>query len=165
MPCAVSGYTVIKQFDGSRKLKPFIYEDYQPGSWKTSRTFYCSTSDINSYGSWSEPIFVNQKGIDPSLLFHDGKVYITSQGVNNDNDVFWGIYQSEIDIETGRHLTERKQLWKGHTYKGTHYERPEGPHLYHIGDWYYLLIAEGKCFRNTHLLLGMGYITISFRRN
>ncbi|KAI9283088.1 glycosyl hydrolase [Umbelopsis sp. AD052] len=116
---------------------------YQPGSWKTSRTFYCSTSDINSYGSWSEPIYVNQKGIDPSLLFHDGKAYITSQGVNNDKDIFWGIYQSEIDIETGRHLTERKQLWKGHTYRGTSLERPEGPHLYHIDDWYYLLLAEG----------------------
>ncbi|KAI8584249.1 hypothetical protein K450DRAFT_195338 [Umbelopsis ramanniana AG] len=116
---------------------------YQPGSWKTSRTFYCSTSDINSYGSWSEPIYVNQKGIDPSLLFHDGKVYVTSQGVNNDKDIFWGIYQSEIDIETGRHLTERKQLWKGHTYRGTSLERPEGPHLYYIDDWYYLLLAEG----------------------
>jgi xylan 1,4-beta-xylosidase len=122
-----------------------LVKDYQPGCWKYSRTFFVSTSDIHSYGSWSEPKFVNQRGIDPSLLFDNGKVYITTQGLNNDVDRFWGIYQSEIDIETGRHLSERKQLWEGHTFRATNVERPEGPHLYHIGDWYYLLLAEGKC--------------------
>lgn len=84
-------------------------------------------------------------GIDPSLLFDKGKVYLTTQGLNNDVDRVWGIYQSEIDIETGRHVSERKQLWKGHTFRGSSKERPEGPHLYHIGDWYYLLLAEGSC--------------------
>ncbi len=96
--------------------------------------FYVWTED--PAGEWSEPIWVAQKGIDPSLLFENGKVYLTSNGS------LWapvrGIYQCEIDIETGRQLTETKFLWPGN---GGAY--PESPHLYHIGEWYYLLIAEG----------------------
>ncbi|CAM0142826.1 unnamed protein product [Umbelopsis sp. WA50703] len=117
--------------------------DYKAGAWRHSRTFYVSTSDIHTENSWSEPIYVNQRGIDPSLCFDGDKVYLTTQGINNDNDRFWGIYQSEINIENGRHLTERRQLWEGHTFRATSKERPEGPHLYHIGDWYYLQLAEG----------------------
>jgi xylan 1,4-beta-xylosidase len=119
-------------------------EDYKAGAWRHSRTFYVSTSDIHTENSWSEPIYVNQRGIDPSLCFDGDKVYLTTQGINNDNDRFWGIYQSEINIENGRHLTERRQLWEGHTFRATSKERPEGPHLYHIGDWYYLQLAEGE---------------------
>jgi hypothetical protein len=35
-------------------------------------------------------------------------------------------------------LTERRQIWNG-----TGGKFPEGPHLYRIGEWWYLLIAEG----------------------
>jgi hypothetical protein len=31
------------------------------------KNFYISTNDI--YGEWSDPVFVEQEGIDPSLLF------------------------------------------------------------------------------------------------
>lgn len=96
--------------------------------------FYVWTED--PAGEWSEPIWVAQKGIDPSLLFDHGKVYFTSNGT------LWapvrGMYQCEIEIETGRQLTETKFLWPG---TGGSY--PEAPHLYHIGDWYYLMVAEG----------------------
>ena len=96
--------------------------------------FYVWTED--PAGEWSEPIWVAQKGIDPSLLFENGKVYFTSNGTN------WapvrGIYQCEIDIATGKQLTETKFLWTGN---GGSY--PEAPHLFHIGDWYYLTVAEG----------------------
>lgn len=46
------------------------------------KNFYIYTDDIK--GEWSEPIFVDQEGIDPSLLFDNGKVYFTSNG--NDAD-------------------------------------------------------------------------------
>lgn len=50
-------------------------------------------------GEWSEPIYVDQAGIDPSLFFDDdGKVYFTSTGDLHSK----GIYQCEIDIETGQ---------------------------------------------------------------
>jgi len=81
------------------------------------------------FGSWSQPVWVEQKGIDPSLLFDDdGKVYLTT----NRNQ------QSEIDIATGRLLTPVTKTWEG-TGQGD----MEAPHLYKINGWYYLMVAEG----------------------
>lgn len=92
--------------------------------------FYVWTDD--PAGEWSEPVWVDQGGIDPSLCFDDdGRVYFTSQGDD-------GCYQSEIDAATGRRLTEPRRIWSG---TGGAY--PEAPHLYKIGDWYYLMMAEG----------------------
>ncbi|MCL2638736.1 MAG: glycoside hydrolase family 43 protein [Oscillospiraceae bacterium] len=90
--------------------------------------FYVYTDDI--YGEWSEPIYVEQEGIDPSFYFEGDKAYFMS---NAD-----GIVQSEIDIETGKLLSEQKTLWHG---TGGRYL--ESPHLYKIGKYYYLLAAEG----------------------
>jgi len=91
--------------------------------------FYVYTDDI--YGEWSEPIYVEQGGIDPSLYFEDGKAYFMSNG----NDA---IIQCEIDIETGKKLSEEKILWHG---TGGRYL--ESPHLYKINGYYYLMAAEG----------------------
>jgi xylan 1,4-beta-xylosidase len=104
--------------------------------------FYMTTTNVTAGGNffvtakkpegpWSEPVFVDQKGIDPSLFFdEDGSVlFSTSSG---------GALQSRIDIETGKLLTEPKVVWAG-----TGGQHPEGPHLYRRGDWYYLLNAEG----------------------
>lgn len=98
------------------------------------KNFYISTKDI--YGEWSEPIFVEQEGIDPSLLFDNGKVYFTSNG--NDAEGKSCILQCEIDIETGEKLTDSIPIWSG---SGGRYL--ESPHLYHIGEWYYIMAAEG----------------------
>ncbi|MCM1127818.1 MAG: glycoside hydrolase family 43 protein [Lachnospiraceae bacterium] len=98
------------------------------------KNFYIYTKDIK--GEWSEPIFVNQEGIDPSLLFDNGKVYFTSNG--NDAQGKSCILQCEINIETGEKLTESIPVWNGN---GGRYL--ESPHLYHIGDWYYMMAAEG----------------------
>jgi len=84
-------------------------------------------------GEWSEPVWIDIPGIDPSLLFDDdGKVYYSGTGHGD------GIWQSQIDVATGRLLTERRLVWPG---TGGSY--PEAPHLYHIGKVYYLMIAEG----------------------
>lgn len=99
-----------------------------------NKNFYISTKDI--YGEWSEPVFVEQEGIDPSLLFDGDKVYFTSNGMDKNNKPC--ILQCEIDITTGEKLTESIPIWGGN---GGRYL--ESPHLYHIGDWYYLMVAEG----------------------
>lgn len=92
--------------------------------------FYVHADD--PAGEWSDPVFVDRPGIDPSLLFDDdGTVYFTNQGEG-------GIHQAEIDIATGRLLTEPRMIWEG-----TGGAFPEGPHLYRIDGRYYLLIAEG----------------------
>ncbi|MGN7759981.1 glycoside hydrolase family 43 protein [Paenibacillus sp. 22594] len=90
----------------------------------------------NPEGPWSEPVQVAQKGIDPSLLFDDdGRVYLQSPTTGVEGD---GIYQCEIDMETGGRRSESRLIWKGTG--GAH---PEGPHLYKINGLYYLMIAEG----------------------
>ncbi len=105
-------------------------------------TFYMITTNVGNGGNfmvtatdpagpWSEPIWLEQQGIDPSLLFEDGKCYMVS---NPDAT----ITLCEIDPVTGATLSPSKPLWKG-----TGGRFPEGPHIYHKDGWYYLLISEG----------------------
>lgn len=99
----------------------------------TGRHFYVWTTD--PAGEWSDPIYVEQPGIDPDLFFDDdGKVYFTS----TNSSMSTGILQCEIDIGTGRKLTESKLIWEG-----TGGAFPEAPHLYKLNGHYYLLLAEG----------------------
>src|SRR6266540_5731212 len=96
--------------------------------------FFVHTKD--PAGEWSEPVWLDQGGIDPSLLFDDdGKVYLTTGGAP---DCPARICQSEIDIKTGRRLSDVQPLWSG-----SGGSSPEGPHLYKINGLYYLMIAEG----------------------
>lgn len=100
----------------------------------THQNFYVYTDDI--YKEWSDPIYVAQGGIDPSLYFEDGHVYFMSNGC--DDAGVGGVTQCEIDIATGKKLSESKCIWKG---SGGRFL--ESPHLYHIGGFYYLMAAEG----------------------
>lgn len=105
-------------------------------------TYYMITTNVtgkgnfivhttNPRGEWSEPVWVKQGGIDPSLYFEDGHCYLVS---NPDNC----IHLCRINPVTGEQLTESKRIWNG---TGGRY--PEAPHIYKKDNWYYLLIAEG----------------------
>lgn len=96
--------------------------------------FYVWTDDI--HGEWSEPIFIQQDGIDPSLYFENGKAYFMSNGTD-DNGVH-GVIQCEIDIETGKKLSPAVCIWQG-----TGGRFLESPHIYKINNYYYLMAAEG----------------------
>lgn len=100
----------------------------------THENFYVYTDDI--HGEWSDPVKVDQGGIDPSLLFDGDRVYFISNGT--DAHGVSGIVQCEIDIATGRKLTESRTIWSG---SGGRYL--ESPHMYKIGGSYYLMAAEG----------------------
>lgn len=109
--------------------------------------FYMTTTNVNGVGNfivtskdpagpWSDPVPVAQQGIDPSLLFDDdGRVYFQTACLGDEGE---GIYQCEIDISSGRKLTETRLIWRG-----TGGASPEAPHLYKINGLYYLMIAEG----------------------
>jgi alpha-N-arabinofuranosidase len=89
----------------------------------------------NPAGPWSEPIWLDQGGIDPSLLFDDdGTVYYTRHVGMGDGY----IGQAKLDLRTGKLDGELKLIWKG-----TGGVWPEGPHLYKIHGRYFLMIAEG----------------------
>ncbi len=89
--------------------------------------FYVTATD--PAGPWSDPIWVGVLEIDPDLFFDDdGKAYVISST----------FMLHEIDIETGKLLTEGKRVWWG---TGGRYA--EGPHIYKKDGYYYLMAAEG----------------------
>jgi len=99
----------------------------------------------NPEGPYSEPHYLEgADGIDPSLFFdEDGKCYYIGTHPNPDGckyDGDWYIYIQELDIVNFKLIGEPKNVWNG-AMKGVHW--PEGPHLYKIGEYYYILHAEG----------------------
>lgn len=95
--------------------------------------FYVTAPD--AAGPWSDPVWLDREGADPSLFFdEDGKVYYQRQVGGRDG--FIG--QHELNPGTGRPEGEMRDLWSG-----TGGIWPEGPHMYKVGDCYYLLISEG----------------------
>jgi xylan 1,4-beta-xylosidase len=92
-------------------------------------------------GDWSEPIYLNSSGFDPSL-FHDddGKKYLLNQlwdhrpGQNR----FAGIVIQEYSVKEQKLVGARTNI-----FKGTPIGFTEGPHVYKRNGYYYLLTAEG----------------------
>ncbi|MFH8800985.1 glycoside hydrolase family 43 protein [Streptomyces sp. NPDC017936] len=82
-------------------------------------------------GPWSDPIRLpGVHGIDPDIAWDDdGTCWCTTAGVS----------QVRIDPRTGETFGPPRRLWSGTP--GA--KAPEAPHLYKIGDYWYLLIAEG----------------------
>jgi xylan 1,4-beta-xylosidase len=82
-------------------------------------------------GPWSDPVpLPGVGGIDPDLAWDDeGNCWCTVAGVR----------QYRVDPATGETFGEPRRLWSGTP--GA--KAPEAPHLYRIGDHWYLLIAEG----------------------
>ena len=92
------------------------------------------TSDI--YGEWSKPVWIDQGGIDPTLLFDGEDVYFAS--TSRDEDDRDGIFMCKINPYTGEKLSESVCI--SHGCGGI---CPEGPHIYKLNGKYYLLLAEG----------------------
>lgn len=98
--------------------------------------FYVTAKD--PAGEWSEPIWVQQGGIDPSLFFDDdGSAHFISNDRNREKPMS-GFLCAPINTATGKFLHPAKALWGG-----IGENAPEAPHIYKINGWYYQLIAEG----------------------
>ena len=80
-------------------------------------------------GPWSDPVYLDLPHVDPSLTWdEDGNCWLTVSGVES----------YRIDPETGAVHEGPIPMWSG-----TGGQYPEAPHLYRIGDWWYLLVSEG----------------------
>lgn len=84
-------------------------------------------------GPWSKPVPIPIAGIDPSLFFENGRVWLTVAAPEQR-----GISLVEVDLATGGLVGEPQFIWRG-----TGGKYPEGPHIYRRDGWLYLLIAEG----------------------
>lgn len=94
-------------------------------------------------GPWSDPIALpGVPGIDPDLAWDDGNCWCTVAGVS----------QVRIDPASGETLGTPYRIWSG----SPGAKAPEAPHLYHVGDYWYLMIAEGGTERSHCVVIARG---------
>ncbi|MBQ4510962.1 MAG: glycoside hydrolase family 43 protein, partial [Clostridia bacterium] len=115
------------------------------GIFKDTHNYLVTTTDIFS-GNWSEPIYLNSSGFDPSL-FHDddGKKYLLNMRWDHRVEFhdFAGILIQEYSEKEKKLIGEPKTIFKGTPIGAT-----EAPHLYKINGYYYLMVAEGGTMYN-----------------
>lgn len=107
--------------------------------FKDTHNYLVTAPDI--LGPWSEPVYLNSSGFDPSL-FHDtdGRKWLLNmrwdhrQGKNP----FAGILLQEFDPAQQRLVGPVTTI-----FTGTALGLTEGPHLYKKDGYYYLVTAEG----------------------
>lgn len=100
------------------------------GGHGSQGAFYVTAT--NPAGPWSNPHWVNNWGVDPSLLFANDSVYYVCP--NNKGDFLL----ATLNLATGKFYNAPKVIAHG-----TGSSSPEGPHLYKINGYYYLMSAEG----------------------
>jgi len=109
------------------------------GTFYDVDNYLVTASDIR--GPWSEPVFLNSSGFDPSL-FHapDGRKYLLNMAAEYRTWKvrFAGIMMQEYSEAEQRLIGEPRMLWRGSSSRTT-----EGPALYYKDGWYYLFCAEG----------------------
>ena len=105
-------------------------------------------------GPWSAPVWLEGDGIDPSLFFDtavpddtagpdDGaRVWLTATRLADPGE--WEgqteVWLRELDLAAGALVGPEHVLWRGALHGAVW---AEGPHLYRVGDHYYLLASEG----------------------
>src|SRR6201999_3011849 len=118
-----------------------VYTDVKrkDGSFKDAHNYIVTAPSIE--GPWSDPVYVNSSGFDPSL-FHDddGKKWFVNMlwdhrpGQNR----FAGIVAQEYSPREKKLVGERVNI-----FKDTPLGLTEAPHIYKRDGFYYLLTAEG----------------------
>lgn len=124
-----------------------VYTDVKrmDGAFKDAHNYIVTCATID--GAWSDPVYVNSSGFDPSL-FHDDdgcKYFVNMRwnhrgrgtGGNPKQASFDGILLQEWSPERGLFGPV------ANIYDGTPRGLTEAPHLFKRDGWYYLTTAEG----------------------
>ncbi|MBO9559708.1 MAG: glycoside hydrolase family 43 protein [Caulobacter sp.] len=127
-----------------------IYTDVKRyGRTTTGGASGASLRDFHNYlvtaddieGPWSDPVFLNSSGFDPSL-FHDddGRKWLLNMLWDHrpGRNRFAGIVAQEYDAFAAKLVGERINI-----FPGTPLGLTEAPHLYKRDGWYHLITAEG----------------------
>ena len=98
-------------------------------------------------GPWSDPVWLDFAGIDPSLYFaEDGTAWITYNDLPPGSPSYEGhraIWIQQFDPSAMKMMAERTLLVDGGVNPSENPIWAEGPHIYKVDGWYYLLTAEG----------------------
>ncbi|MDA3930436.1 MAG: glycoside hydrolase family 43 protein [Prolixibacteraceae bacterium] len=98
----------------------------------------------NPAGPWSDPVWINTPGIDPTFFWDDDGTcwYIGAHNISGKRE--WdgqnGVFIQQFDLEKKELIGEPVQATFGHA---TNAVWGEGPHVYKIDGRYLLMIAEG----------------------
>lgn len=107
--------------------------------FKDSHNYLTTAATID--GPWSEPVYLNSSGFDPSL-FHDedGRKWLVNMRWDHrvGRNQFSGILLQEYDPRAARLVGPAELI-----FPGTEIGFTEAPHLYKRNGWYYLMVAEG----------------------
>ena len=107
----------------------------------------------NPGGPWSDPLWLPEiEGIDPSLFFEDGKLFLVHNGPPPNNEALYDGHRTirmvELDTATFQVKGESHILVNG----GVDISREpvwiEGPHIIKKNHYYYLIAAEGGTAEN-----------------
>lgn len=110
---------------------------YIVATFSSRGNFLLSADDPR--GEWSDVVWLDMDGIDPSLFFEGGRMYCCANDCGSrETDGAEGISLAEIDPATGKTRGKVRRIWTG-----TGGGWLEAPHIYRIGGRYYLLAAEG----------------------
>lgn len=125
-----------------------IYTDVKryDGNFKDAHNYLVTAPAIT--GPWSDPVYLNSSGFDPSL-FHDddGRKWLLNQQWKHLTDsvggapkhpAFDGILAQEYDPVERRLVGPIRNI-----FPGSPHGLVEGPHLWKRGGFYYLTTAEG----------------------
>lgn len=139
------------------------------GIWAPALTFYKDTfyliytiarqidgyfKDVSNYvitaksieGPWSEPLYINSSGFDPSMYHEENKHYVInvqwdSRPLDGHNK-FNGLVLQEFDFNKGM-VGQSKVVYRGAGRGGV-----EGPHILKKENFYYIISAEGGTGRH-----------------
>jgi xylan 1,4-beta-xylosidase len=125
-----------------------VYTDVKryDGNFKDAHNYIVTSPTIE--GEWSDPVYVNSSGFDPSL-FHDedGRKWFLNMQWNHRTEsyggapkhpAFDGILLQEWDPQARALKGQVRNI-----FPGSPLGLVEGPHLFTRNGWYYLTTAEG----------------------
>ena len=125
--------------DGQKFLLVFTHVKHWGFAFDDCHNFLISAPRID--GPWSEPVYLNSGGFDPSLFVdREGRQWLLNMQWDHrpNSDPFAGIVLQEYSDQEKGLIGERRLV-----FRGTKLGRTEGPHLYFKDDFYYLVVAEG----------------------
>jgi len=124
--------------DGKFWLVYTIVQSCRGFSWMNTANYVVTAENIT--GPWSDPVYLNSTGFDPSIFHDDEKKYLVNMvwdgraGTNN----FGGIYVQEYNADKGELVGDKKKI-----FEGTKLGCTEGPFILKKDGYYYLVTAEG----------------------
>ena len=125
-----------------------VYTDVKrlDGNFKDAHNYIVTAPAIE--GPWSDPVYINSSGFDPSL-FHDddGRKWFVNMlwnhrgnsiGGNPKHPAFAGILLQEYDAKNRKLIGTVKNISRG-----SPHGLAEAPHIFKRNGYYYLTVAEG----------------------